>query len=74
VPTRGRATLSVEARLLNVFDNQTRLSTDAQQFLDLRTVSTPPYFSPYLQANPFFSTGNQFAPPRRLYLAALLGF
>jgi hypothetical protein len=35
--------------LLNVFDNQTRLSTDAQQFLDLRTVSTAPYFSPYLQ-------------------------
>jgi len=74
VPTRGRTTLSVEARLLNVFDNQTRLSTDAQQFLDLRTVSTPPYFSPYLQPNPFFSTGNQFAPPRRLYLAALMGF
>ena len=31
--------MSVEARLLNVFNNQTQLSTDAQQFLDLRTTT-----------------------------------
>ena len=74
VPTRGRATLSLEARLLNAFDNQTQLATDAQQFLDLRTLSTPPFFQPYLQANPFFGTGSQFAPPRRLFLSAVAGF
>ena len=44
VPLGGRTNLQVEARLLNVFDNQTRLSTDAQQYLDLRTIQTPPYF------------------------------
>jgi len=74
LPLGGRASVSLEARLLNVFDNQTRLSTDAQQYLDLRTVPTPPYFAPYLQPNPFFATGNGFAPPRRLYVAAVTNF
>jgi hypothetical protein len=57
-----------------VFDAQTRLSTDAQQYLDLRTTTTPPFIAPYQQPNPFFATGNAFAPPRRLYLSALVGF
>jgi len=74
VPLSGRASVSFEARLLNVFNNQTRLSTDSEQYLDLRTVPTPPYFAPYLQPNPFFATGNGFAPPRRLYLAATASF
>ncbi|MEQ1757688.1 MAG: carboxypeptidase regulatory-like domain-containing protein [Vicinamibacterales bacterium] len=74
LPSRGRLNASLEARLLNVFDNQTKLSTDAQQFLDLRTVPTSPYFAPYLQANPFFGTGNTFAPPRRLHVALTVDF
>ena len=37
----SRASVSFEARLLNVFDNQTRLSTDAQQYLDLRRCRRP---------------------------------
>jgi hypothetical protein len=74
LPIPGRATFSVEARLLNVLDTQTRLSTDAQQYLDLQKVSAPPYFAPYQQSNSFFGTGNGFAPPRRLYLAAVVGF
>ncbi len=74
VPLPGRASVSLEARLLNVFDNQTRLSTDSQQFLDLRSLPTPPYISPYQQPNPFFSTGNAFAPPRRLHVAAVFAF
>jgi hypothetical protein len=57
-----------------VFNNQTRLSTDSQQYLDLRTVSAPPYFAPYLQPNPFFATGSAFAPPRRLHIAAVASF
>jgi hypothetical protein len=74
LPLRGAARLSIEGRLLNVFDNQTRLSTDSQQYLDLRTIPTPPYFAPYLQPNPFFGMGNAFAPPRRLYAGALVTF
>ncbi len=74
LPTRGRVNVSIEARVMNMFNNQIKLSTDAQQYLDLRTLPTPPYFAPYLQPNPFFSTGNSFAPPRRLALAAVLKF
>jgi hypothetical protein len=64
----------LEARIMNVFGNQTRLSTDSQQYLDLRTTPTAPYFASYLQPNPLFGTGNGFAPPRRLSLAATFEF
>lgn len=74
LPALGRANVSLEARLLNVFDTQTRLSTDAQQYLDVRTIPAAPYFAPYLVANPFYATGNAFAPPRRLFLAASVTF
>ena len=33
LPLGGRASVSFEARLMNVFNNQTQLSTDAQQYL-----------------------------------------
>jgi hypothetical protein len=69
LPLQGRARVSFEARLLNVLNNQTRLQTDAQKYLDLRQIPTPPYFGPYEQLNPFFGTGNTFAPPRRLYIS-----
>jgi hypothetical protein len=68
------ARVSLEARLMNVFGNQTRLSTDSQQFLDFRSMPVPPYFAPYLQPNPLFGTGNAYAPPRRLSLAATVEF
>jgi hypothetical protein len=74
LPLREGVQVALEARLMNVFDSQTRLQTDAQQFLDLRTIPTPPYFAPYQQPNPLFGTGNAFAPPRRLSLAATLEF
>lgn len=74
LPLDMKVNVSLEARLLNVFDAQTRLSTDAQQYLDLQTIPAPPYFAPYQQANPLFGTGNAFAPPRRLHLAALFSF
>jgi hypothetical protein len=70
----GGASVSLEARLLNVFNNQTQLGTDPLQYLDLPQISTPPYFGPYVDPNPFFGTGNAFAPPRRLHLAATLSF
>jgi hypothetical protein len=74
LPFQGRARMSIEARALNVFNNQTRLQTDAQQYLDLRTIPTPPYFAPYEQLNPFFGTGNAFAPPRRLHVSFVAQF
>jgi len=73
-PLAARAALTLEARLLNVFNNQTTITTDTQEFLDLRTISSPPYFAPYLQPNPYFGIGNAYAPPRRLYLAASVTF
>jgi hypothetical protein len=74
LPLNDRAAISLEARVLNVFNAQTQLSTDPQQFLDVRTLPTPPYFAPYQDQNPFFATANAFAPPRRLYLAAVATF
>ena len=68
------ASVSLEARLLNVFDSQTQLGTDSQKYLDLQMQSTPPYILPYQQPNPFFGMGNGFAPPRRLHLAAIVTF
>jgi hypothetical protein len=74
LPLSRRASLSIEARLLNAFNNQTQLSTDPQQYLDLRTLPNPPYFDSYLQPNTFFGTGNAFAPPRRLFIATVANF
>jgi hypothetical protein len=74
LPLRGRAAVSFEARAMNVLDAQTRLSTDAQQYLDFRSISTPPYFAPYQDPNPFFGTGNAFAPPRRLNLSVTFSY
>ena len=74
VPLHTRMRLLLEARVLNVFNAQTQLATDSQQYLDLRTIPTPPYFAPYQDPNPFFGYGNAFAPPRRLYLAATFSF
>ena len=74
VPFTGRASVSFEARILNVFNNQTRLQTDAQKYLDLGMVPTPPYFAPYQQLNPFFGSGSAFAPPRRLHIGVLVQF
>jgi hypothetical protein len=74
LPLDVGARISLEARLLNVFANQTQLSTDAQKYLDLQTLPNPPYFAPYQLPNPFFGMGNAFAPPRRLHLAAVVTF
>ena len=74
LPLVGGAAVSLEARVLNVFNAQTRLSTDSLQYLDVRTVPTPPYFAPYQDPNPFFATANAFAPPRRLFLASVFTF
>jgi hypothetical protein len=74
LPLSGRASVSLEARLLNVVNNQTQLSTDFQKFTDLVTIPVPPYFGPYTKTNNFFGTGNGFAPPRRLFVSAIVSF
>jgi hypothetical protein len=70
----GRSALTLEARLLNVFGNQTRLSTDNRQYLTLNRIATPPYIGPYTNPNPLFGTANAYAPPRRLLVTALMSF
>ena len=54
----------------------TRLSTDAREFLVVNRIATPPYIGPYSPSslNPLFGTGDGFAPPRRLIVAAQVGF
>jgi hypothetical protein len=74
LPFNGQTAVSLEARVLNVFNAQTRLSTDSQQYLDLRTVPAPPYFAPYQDPNPFFGSANAFAPPLRLFVASVVTF
>jgi hypothetical protein len=71
-----RVGLTLEGRLLNVFNAQTRLSTDARQYLVVNRISTPPYIGPYspTSLNPLFGTGDGFAPPRRLIVSAQVGF
>jgi hypothetical protein len=74
IQLRGQARLTFEGRLLNIAGNQTRISTDGQQFLDLNRISSSPFFAPYTLPNAFFGLGNGYAPPRRLVLAALFTF
>lgn len=74
LPLGGRASVVLEARLLNVLGNQTQTATDAEQYLDLNTIDNPPYFAPYLEPNPLFATPNGYAPPRRLFLDAKVNF
>ncbi len=69
-----RANLTIEGRLLNVFDAQTRISTDSLRFLDLNRIATAPFIGPYRTPNPFFGAANAYAPPRRLVLSARLDF
>lgn len=70
----GRTSLIFEARVQNVASNQTQTSTDSVQFLEGDWSDTYPSVVTNSVPNPFFRTGNGFAPPRRMYLAAKLQF
>ena len=74
IALQGRTSLKLEARVLNVFGNQTALSTDSVQYNDLNTTSSAPYILPYKVPNTFFGTPNSYAPPRRLVLGARFDF
>ena len=71
LPLAAARALSVEARLLNVFNNRTRLRTDSQQYLDLRMTPTPPYFAPHEHGQSVLPAPvTRIAPPRRLLISA----
>ena len=66
--------LTLEARLLNAFNSKTRIQTNSVQYTSNSITSDPqPVITPLID-NPFFGTGNAFAPPRRLLLSATVDF
>jgi hypothetical protein len=69
-----RSSLGLEGRLFNVFNTQTVLTVNQQQFLDLNTIASPPYFAPYAQANSRFGTPLSYAVPRRFVAAVVMNF
>ena len=78
VPLGGRAKAVFEGRVLNLFGNQTQLSTDSVEYLTLSLPSSwsgifiPPGYD--TSPNSFYGTANGYAPPRRLVVAAKLMF
>lgn len=66
--------LTLAATVLNVFNTQTRLSTDSIAFLNAQTIPTEPFIAEGTIVNSLFGTANGFAPPRRLLLSATLDF
>jgi hypothetical protein len=63
-----------EGAVLNYLEPAGSHRNPAWANLDVMALPTPPYFAPYLQPNPFFGTGNAFAPPRRLHVAVVANF
>jgi len=69
-----RSSLTIEGRVFDLFDSQTRISTDSVKYTNTVRLSQPPYIAPGTISNAFFETGNSFAPPRRLVVSAVLDF
>ena len=68
------ASITLEGRLLNVFNNQVRTTTDSVQFTSNAISTAPqPVITPGI-VNTNFGTANGFAPPRRLLLSATVDF
>lgn len=88
LPLGGRAGVTFEARVLNLFNTQTGLTVDKRQYLDgrIRAFTTPPgadcgracytdlMVQGTTQPNPEFGKPLSYAPARRLYLTAKLEF
>jgi hypothetical protein len=75
LPLSGKVAVLVEARVLNLFGNQTQISTDSVKFLTIEDF-TGNYIpaSANTTPNSFFGKANGYAPPRRLVLAAKVSF
>ena len=75
LPLSGKkTTVSLEARILNVLDNQETLTTDSVQFTDFVGTTTAPFIAPGRIPNATFGQPNSYAAPRRILLSALLSF
>ncbi len=77
VPLGARANAGIEARVLNLFNNQTALARDSRQYLDgrIRSFSAPPYLvQGTTQPNPDYGVPTEYAPPRRLLLTVFVNF
>jgi len=83
----SRVVTRFEARILNLFNEQTALSVDNRAFLDPRTrvlngtqvAGDPASYTRALvvntnQPNPLLGTATSYAPPRRLLLTARVDF
>jgi hypothetical protein len=68
-----RANLVLEGRVFNVFNTQTELTVQQQQFNDLNT-GAGGVILPYTRPNPLFGTPTSYATPRRVVLTATLNF
>lgn len=77
IPLGARANAGLEARVLNLFNNQTALSRDSRQYLDgrIRNFSAPPYLvQGTTQPNPDYGRPTGYAPPRRLLVTVFVSF
>jgi len=75
LPLQGKkTTVSLEARFLNLLDNQETLSTDSVKFTDFVGTTAAPFIAPGRIANATFGQPNSYAAPRRILLSALLSF
>ena len=73
----GDIGLRLEARVLDVFDTQTGLTVNKQQYLDAYVNGVPPStLGPQgtTKLNPSFGTFTSYAQPRRLFLSGILEF
>lgn len=74
VPVARGMRVSVEARVLNVLNNQTVLSVDRRQYFDTANANNnPPYYidpQGTTELNPAFGTPTSYADPRR-YIASV---
>ncbi len=73
----GGVGLELEARMINVFDEQATLDVDNRYLLNTPFVVNDPVRSPSLSKpsnNPLFGTGTQFSSPRTLVLSAIFRY
>ncbi len=75
LPVGGsKASVTLEARVLNVLDNQEVTSTDSVKFTNFVGTTTAPFIAPGTILNPTFGRPNGYAAPRRILLSALVSF
>ena len=85
IPVGGKRSLTVEGRFLNLFNNQTQLSTESLKYQDVNYfddtvcapgVTTPSCWYNYsgIPVNSFYGKANGYAPPFRFLVAMKFDF